>query len=373
MNTSTDRPLVACQVLPALEGGGVERGTLELAQALIKQGHESIVVSAGGRLAKTLVRQGSRHYALPIGKKSLTTLRCIYPLRRILKTEGVDILHVRSRLPAWITRWALMGLPSGQRPHLVSTVHGLYSVSGYSAVMTRAERVIAVSETVRDYLLKHYPKLYSNLIRVIHRGIDPNAFPLGYQPTHDWLLRWYRRFPMLEGRPVILLPGRLSRIKGHDDFIQLMARLQAAGSNAIGLIVGGYDPRRQGYIDELQKSIRTLALENIVFAGQQDDMREIYATSELVLSLSSKPEAFGRTVIEALSIGKPVIGYDHGGVGETLRLAFPQGRVPLGDVDELTNRVLDFLGRPPIIDSPPPFTLRDMTDKTIALYRDLIA
>jgi len=373
MNPSSGRPLTICQVVPALEGGGVERGTLEVAQALVKQGHNSIVVSTGGRLAKTLLRQGSRHFTLPIGKKSLTTLRCIYPLRRILKTEGVDILHVRSRLPAWVARWAWKRLPEAHRPHLVSTVHGLYSVSAYSAIMTRTERVIAVSETVREYLLKNYPKLDPKRIRVIHRGIDSNAFPLGYQPTHDWLLGWYRRFPMLEGRPVILLPGRLSRIKGHDDFIQLMARLQAAGSNAVGLIVGGYDSRKQRYIDELQKSIQTLELENIVFAGHQNDMREIYATSDLVLSLSSKPESFGRTVIEALSIGTPVIGYDHGGVGETLGLAFPLGRVPLRDIDELTNRVMSFLARPPTIESPPPFALQDMTDKTIHLYKELIA
>lgn len=371
MNLNTGRPLVVCQVVPALEGGGVERGTLELAQALVKQGNESIVVSAGGRLVKTLVRQGSRHFALPVGRKSLTTLRYVYPLRRILRTEGVDILHVRSRLPAWIARLAWKGLPSTHRPHLVSTVHGLYSVSGYSAVMTRAERVIAVSETVRDYLIANYPKLDPGLIRVIHRGVDTNAFPLGYQPNLDWLLGWYRRFPMLEGRPVVLLPGRLSRIKGHDDFIQLMARLQSAGSNAIGLIVGGYDPRKQGYFDELQKSIHRLKLDNVVFAGQQDDMREIYATSDIVLSLSSKPESFGRTVIEALSIGTPVIGYDHGGVGETLGQAFPQGRVKLGDIDELTDRVTAFLKRRPAIDAPPPFTLRDMTDKTIHLYREL--
>jgi len=373
MPLKSGRPLVVCQIVPALEGGGVERGTLELAQALVKQGHKSIVVSAGGRLVKTLIRQGSRHYVLHVGKKSLTTLRCIYPLRRILKTEGVDILHVRSRLPAWVARWAWKGLPSAHRPHLVSTVHGLYSVSGYSAIMTRAERVIAVSKTVRAYLLKHYPKLDPNLIQVIHRGIDSNAFPPGYQPTHEWLRGWYRRFPMLEGRPIILLPGRLSRIKGHDDFIRLMAKLQAAGSSAVGLVVGGYDPRKQGYVDEVQKSIQTLALENIVFAGQQDDMREIYAISDLVLSLSSKPESFGRTVIEALSIGTPVIGYDHGGVGETLGLAFPQGLVPLGDIDELTNRVMAFLARPPTIESPPPFTLQTMTDKTIRLYRELTA
>ncbi|MBI1194967.1 MAG: glycosyltransferase [Gammaproteobacteria bacterium] len=372
MNLNPGRPLVVCQVVPALEGGGVERGTLELAQALVKQGHESIVVSGGGRLAKTLVRQGSRHFTLPIGRKSLATLRYVYPLRRILRTEGVNILHVRSRLPAWIARLAWKGMPANHRPHLVSTVHGLYSVSGYSAVMTRAERVIAVSETVREYLLANYPKLDPDLIQVIHRGVDTNAFPLGYQPTLDWLLGWYRRFPMLEGRPVILLPGRLSRIKGHDDFIQLMTRLQAAGSNAIGLVVGGYDASKQGYVDELQKSIQQRKLDNIVFAGQQDDMREIYATSDIVLSLSAKPESFGRTVIEALSIGTPVIGYDHGGVGETLRQAFPRGRILLGDIDELTGRVMEFLKHPPAIESPPPFTLQDMTDKTIRLYRELV-
>ncbi len=363
---------VICQVLPELNSGGVERGTVELAQGLVAAGYRSVVVSAGGRLVKQLQRQGSTHITLSVGKKSLATVRHVLSLRRLFKREAVDIVHVRSRLPAWISRWALRGMPAAGRPSLVSTVHGLYSISRYSQIMTRADKVIAVSGTVQKYLTDNYPDLDPGRITVIPRGIDPVAFPLAYRANPEKLLKWYRAFPLLDGRQVIAMPGRMSRLKGHTDFITLMARIRDAGSNAVGLIIGGHDPRRHEFIDELQRQIKGLSLDNIVFAGHQDDMREIYASSDIILSLSSKPESFGRTVTESLRIGTPVIGYDHGGVGESLRQYFPEGLVPLGDLDSLTDRVLAFLEKPPTVGHPPDFTLQKMTERTINIYKELM-
>src|SRR4249919_1939872 len=178
------RPLTIVQVLPALESGGVERSTLEIADALVRAGHRAIVVSAGGRLVPRLEAMGAEHIALDIGHKSLSTLRHVPTLRRLFERTRVDIVHARSRMPAWIAWRALQGMPA-TRPHFATTMHGLNSPSRYSAIMARGERVICVSETVRAYLLQHYPETDPRRLRVIPRGIDPAGFPRRPWPDRD--------------------------------------------------------------------------------------------------------------------------------------------------------------------------------------------
>ncbi|MGJ7904769.1 glycosyltransferase, partial [Lysobacter sp. 1R34A] len=170
------RRLTVMQLLPKLESGGVERSTLEIAEALVRAGHRAIVVSAGGRLVPQLVASGAEHIELAIGRKSPSTLRHAFGLRRLWAEHSVDIVHARSRLPAWIGLLAWRGLDEATRPRFVTTVHGLNSPSRYSAVMTRGERSICVSRTVRDYVLEHYPDTDPAKLRVIPRGIDPAAF-----------------------------------------------------------------------------------------------------------------------------------------------------------------------------------------------------
>ena len=364
--------LSVAQLLPALSGGGVERGTLEVARELVQCGHRSIVISAGGRLTPELVSDGSEHLAWPLGAKSPLVLRWVWPLRRWLAEQRITIMHARSRLPAWIGWLAWRGMDPATRPHFVTTVHGLYSVSRYSAIMTRGERVIAVSETVRDYLRHHYPELQAERIQVISRGVDPAEFPYRYRPSAAWLADWHRPYPQLRDASVLILPGRLSRLKGHEDFIELIARLRACGWPVRGLIVGGVEPRRQRYADQLRRAVQAKGLDEVIrFTDHRADMREIYAVSTLVLSLSSQPESFGRTVLEALSLGTPVVGYDHGGVGEILARMYPAGLVPLGDLDALTARVIDLLIAAPPVPPEPVFPLQRMLDETLALYESL--
>jgi len=179
------RRLTVVQMLPALDSGGVERGTLEVARYLVAQGHRSIVISAGGRMVDRLLAEGSEHVAWDVGRKHPWTLRYVLELRRLLAAEKVDILHLRSRLPAWVGLWAWRGMPAAARPRLVTTVHGFYSVGRYSAVMTRSERIIAVSRATRDYILENYPGVDVEVIRVIPRGIDRALYPTGFRPAPD--------------------------------------------------------------------------------------------------------------------------------------------------------------------------------------------
>ena len=171
------RRLTVIQLLPALESGGVERSTLEIASALVRDGHRAIVVSAGGRLLPALQQAGAEHITLDIGRKSLLSLRHLPALRALFAREGADIVHARSRLPAWLGLKAVQGIAEAQRPRFITTVHGLNSPGRYSAVMARGERVICVSDTVRRYVLQHYPDTKADFLRVIPRGIDPDQFP----------------------------------------------------------------------------------------------------------------------------------------------------------------------------------------------------
>jgi len=360
------------QILPELNGGGVERGCLEVGRFLVDRGHESLVVSNGGRLVARLEAEGSRHIALPVHRKRLGSLRQVGTLRRLLEKERPDVLHLRSRLPAWLAWLAWRRLDPKARPRLVGTVHGFYSVNAYSAVMTRGETVICVSEGVRDYVLRNYPKVPAERLRVVHRGVDPADFPHGYRPSSDWLKKWRADFPQLEGKRLITLPGRITRWKGQLDFVRVIAALQTSEQAAHGLIVGEPHPRKRGFLKEVRQSVDRAGLASrISFADHRNDLREIMAVSDAVVSCSTDPEAFGRVTLEALALGRPVVGYAHGGVAEQLEAMLPEGAIPVGDVSAMAGRLSDWLRNPPTPSRENPFTLDRMLAATLEVYEEL--
>ncbi|GAA5082142.1 glycosyltransferase [Lysobacter panacisoli] len=366
--------LTVVQLLPALESGGVERSTLEIAQALVSAGHRAIVVSRGGRLVPKLLALGAEHVALDIGHKSPLTFRHVVALRRLFVRECVDVVHARSRLPAWVGEFALSSVPQAQRPRWVTTVHGLNSPSRYSAVMTRGERVICVSRTVRDYVLAHYSDTPPQRLRVIPRGIDPMAFPRAPHPDREARAAIAALHPALAGDgPLLLLPGRGTRLKGHADALVLLARLRADGLDARLWLPGAREAGREAYIAELEREAATFGIAgSVAFTAPTDDIARAYAASDLVLQLSRKPEAFGRTVVEALSVGRPVLGWNHGGVGELLAQWQPSGTVAPFDIDALHRTCYELLTHPPTPPDRIPDSLRAMQEATLDVYAELV-
>jgi len=364
--------LTVLQILPALESGGVERGTLEVARALVEHGHRALVMSAGGRLVAPLTESGAEHFAWPVGHKSFKTLLLVGKLKKFLLEQKVDIIHARSRVPAWIAWLAWRGMDPTTRPHFVTTVHGLYGVNRYSRIMTQGERVIAVSNTVRDYVLREYPDTLPWRIQVIHRGVDGKAYPHGWKPEAAWQQAFFAQFPRAEGKLLVTLPGRITRLKGHECFIEFIARMKRRGLPVHGLIVGGASASKQRYLQKLRYRVRSMGLEaDISLTGQRDDLRNILAISNLVLSLSTQPESFGRTTLEALRLGVPTAGYDHGGVGEILRVIYPAGLLPLDRIDESCQRIAQLLQHPEPVPAGDFFPLQAMLDQTLALYEQL--
>ena len=362
--------LTVIQLIPALHSGGAERSALEIARALVLAGHRSVVISAGGRLVEQLQAEGSEHITLDLGRKSLRTLGQLGALRRVLRELKPDIVHARSRLPAWLGWWAMKGMTP--QPHFVTTVHGLNSPGRYSAILLRGERVIAVSQTMRDFVLSHYPWLEPAKVRVIPRGIDPAAFPYGHRPDDAWQKAFFAEYPALAGAPLLTLPGRGTRLKGHHDAIELLADLKRRGIEARLLLLGVIEPGREAYLAELHELIRVRGVTSqVVLTPPRHDIRDVYAISALVLQLSNKPESFGRTVIEALSLCRPVLGYAHGGVGELLAELYPAGRVPPGDRERLVERAAELLRVAPPISTLQSYRLIDMQQATLALYDEV--
>ncbi|NOT87067.1 MAG: glycosyltransferase [Lysobacter sp.] len=372
------RRLTVVQLLPALHSGGVERSTLEIADALVRAGHRAIVVSAGGRLVAQLEASGAEHITLDIGRKSPLTFLHVRRLRTLFAESAIDIVHARSRLPAWVGRFALRGMPSARRPRFVTTVHGLNSPSRYSAIMARGERVICVSDTVRDYILEQYPETAADILRVIPRGIDPATFPRAPSPDRNARVRIAAIHPSLGGDgPLLLLPGRGTRLKGHADALALLAALRGDGLDARLWMPGAREPGRETYIADLEaEAARGGFAEALAITPPTAAIAEAYAASDLVLQVSRKPESFGRTVIEALSCGRPVAGWAHGGVGELLRELLPAGAVAPFDADALHRAVRDLLAQAAPVPVTMPlrlqrYSLDAMQVATLDLYREL--
>ena len=371
-------PIGVIQILPELIAGGVERGTLELSKFLVSKGHRSLVISQGGPLVDMLLKEGGRHHRMPyIGEKSPRCLLHLWTLRRLFQQREFHIVHLRSRLPAWVAYLAWKSLPAHRRPGLGTTFHGFYSINAYSAIMTKGQRVIAISRAVADHIRRHYgtPR---RKIRLIHRGIDPDVFhPSKVGPER--IARLKHKWGLDEGLPIIMLPGRVTRWKGHSVFIQALARIRDIPWRAV--CVGPFDAQG-AYFKELNALIEALALEDTVrFTGHEGDMAAAYAAADLVISAATdEPEAFGRVSIEAQAMARPIIASAHGGSLETIIDGHTGWLFEPGDAAGLARAMRTALAQPDLSGQlglhglrhvHASFTTLQMCQKTLDLYRQL--
>lgn len=363
------KSMKAINLLPSLDVGGVELHVTELAEHLALCGVENVVASAGGALVQRIEAAGARHVILPLRRKSPAALVAIPRLRRLIRRERPDILHAHSRLPAWIARGALASLPRVERPAFVTTIHGLNSVSRYSAVMASGDRVVAVSRTAAAYASAHYPVLKDNPPLVIEGSVDFTRFHPGIRPDAAWVADFEATYPATRGKRLILLPGRLTRLKGHADAVKALAMAKDAGVCLV--FAGGVAPGKGAYAREIEALAQEKGVAgHVVFTGARADLPLLMAHCALTIAPSTKPESFGRTVVESLAVGTPVLGYDHGGVGEILAATYPAGRVPLGDVAMLAQKMAHPMPAPAPLSQERYGKHREMED-IMALYRTL--
>ena len=359
------------QLLPELNEGGVERGVVELNRELVKQGIDSSVISAGGRLTSQIEADGGQHIQFDAASKNPCSVPSrIRGLRKIFTRIQPEIIHARSRVPAWLAYLANRNL----KIPFITTVHGFNSVNAYSRVMTYGDKVICVSNAIRDYVIEHYSVPKEKLI-VIPRGVDLEQFDperVDTQFMHSFGEQYH-----LGGKFVVTTVGRITQLKDYETFIKALGEIKQQKPDAVGLIVGGVRDDKQGYYDKLQKLVQDLNAGNYIhFVGNQQNVAEIYALSNVIVSSSKKPESFGRSAAEALAMNIPVAASGHGGIldivlpGKTGQLFNP------GDSQGLVKAILDCTtiqkdSLREFVESN--FTLENMVNKTLLVYRQMLS
>jgi len=357
------------QILPELNEGGVERGTVELSRELVKRGHESIVISAGGKLEEQIEKDGGKHIVVDVcSKNPFTAPFRLVKLRKVMQDLDPDVVHARSRVPAWLTFMANKKL---QIP-FVTTVHGFNSVSPYSEIMTKSDSVICVSGAIKSYIQEHY-QTPEKKITVIPRGIDLDKFNpknLDQAFIDDFKSEYH-----LEDKRIVTTVGRITQLKDHQTFIRAIASLKKSDLNIVGLIVGGVREDKQEYFESLKRLTKELdVVDNIIFTGSQSRVAEIYALSDVVVSSSKKPESFGRSVAEALALHTPVVATNHGGVLDIIVEGENGFFYPVEESEMLAQKIeeccaLEFDGYGYILEK---FSLKQMVDKTLKVYKKLL-
>lgn len=355
------------QVLPSLHVGGVERGVIDLARAMKKRGEYPVVMSSGGELVGELQKIGVPHYELPVHKKSLLGLALVPKIAEIIHRERIEVVHARSRVPAWLAWLAARraGVP------FVTTCHGYYSHHPLSTVMGWGKRVISISRVIGRHMIDDFG-VAPERIRLIHRGVDLSQF--SYQPRNQ-------RQKNLTLR--IINVGRLSPIKGQVEFLKSVHLLKQKIQKPLEVwIVGSEGKGKHKYTDLIRKTIKQLDLESCVqLLGTRRDIPELISQADLLVLSTLVPEAFGRVVVEAGAVGTPVIATRLGGLLDIIDHDENGLLVDPGDIKgtaEAMNRILtsDELAEKFTLNLrkkvSEEFTLEKMTDKTLAVYKEVL-
>ncbi|GAB4394595.1 MAG: glycosyltransferase family 4 protein [Kiloniellaceae bacterium] len=371
---------VILQVLPSLVTGGAERGTVEIAAAIVASGGTAIVISEGGPMENDLKRAGALHLKLPVASKNPVVMyRNIARLQRVIESYKVDIVHVRSRAPAWSAKAACQRTGA----HFITTFHAPYNFSNaikkrYNQIMSEGERVIAISEFIAEHVRDNYDVDPARL-RVVRRGIDIARFDPD-KVSAERMIQLTNRWRLPDGVPLILMPGRLSRWKGQAVLLEALTHLRDIDFRCV---LVGSDQGRTGYRRELEALISSHGLDGRAsIMDECNDMPAAYMLSDVVVSASTDPEGFGRVVGEAQAMGRPVVASDHGGAREQLISGRTGFLFPSGDPAALAEGLCKALSLTPeerarlhdeaIARVRAEFSKDQMCARTLAIYREVL-
>lgn len=357
--------------------GGVERGTVEIAEAITGANATALVASEGGPMVALLDRAGARHIPLPLASKLPWRIwRNAAALERLIRQHDISLVHARSRAPAW-SAWIAC-----QRTAVpfVTTYHGAYGENAplkrrYNSVMARGRTIIAASRFIADLVTRQHG-VEPSRIRVIPRGVDPALFDPA-SVTGPRLARLSEEWRLPGNARTVVLPGRLTSWKGHKVLLHALARLHRPG--VIGVLVGSHQGRH-GYVRQLQELAVSLGIrDQLRIVGACEDMQAAYQLADVVVHASTQPEAFGRVIIEAQAMARPVIASDLGGPVETVRHGETGWRVTPNDPAALAGAIAQVLDAPASMlaemgqrarNAVP--TVRAMQDATLDVYESIL-
>ena len=382
MTKQSEQKPVVLQVLPELEMGGVEIGTIEIASGLQKRGIKNYVASQGGRLVYDLDRLKVEHLTLPLKTKNIFKMRKnANELAKFIKEKGINIVHARSRAPAWSAYWAA----KKAGVHYMTTFHGTYGLGPwglkklYNRVMTYGEKVIAISEHIKRHILANY-KVSEDKIRLVHRCVNTEKFSPD-AVTQERIINTVRDYNIPDDKKVLLLGGRITRWKGQHLLIEALSKVK---NQNYYCIIAGDEQGREEYVNELKKMIQKFGLENrVAIFGKVLDMPALMMVSNVILSTAIEPEAFGRIAIEGQAMGKIVVASNHGGSldsivdGVTGKLFYNNNAASLAEAIDwalaLSKNEEEKIAQAGIKNVKDNFTKEIMCDKTIKVYEELIA
>lgn len=335
------RKPVILQIIPNLGAGGAEQGCIDMAGEIVRAGAESIVISNGGHRVHDLTRINARHEQWPVHKKNiLMMLAMTKRLKRFIIKNNVDIVHARSRVPAWIAYWAC----KGTNAKFMTTLHAPYPANNklkkfYNSVMVKGERVIAISDYVAHYAQSRYD-LPDSKLKVIHRGIDFDKFDPSLV-TAERMMVLSKSWRLPDGVRVIFCPARITRWKGQIEFLKAFKQIV---KDDLVAVIAGDSQGRKAYVKELEDLVKELDLEGQVRIVEQcKDMASAYNLSTVVVTPSIEPEGFGRVPVEAQAMGRAVVATNHGGARETVIDGKTGWLVTPGDVDDLARGMSEAL------------------------------
>jgi glycosyltransferase involved in cell wall biosynthesis len=372
--------LSVLQVIPALDAGGAERTAVDVARAVVKAGGKAWIATKGGRLAAEAESAGVEIILGPFDTKNpLTIWQNAKALADVIRYKNATIIHARSRAPAWSAQRA------AQRTGIkyVATYHGIYNASSplkrwYNGIMARGDAVIANSQYTAAHVTAEH-KVDPRKLHVIPRGIDVEGFtPERVAAARIDAIR--KQWNITPGKPVIVMPGRLTRWKGQLVFIDALARLEHR--DVIAVMVGDAQ-ERDAYVDELHASLKRLNLTEITrIPGHCSDMPAAFMAADIIVTPSIEPEAFGRVAVEAQAMGRPVVASRLGAQTETVLDGVTGFLFPPGDADALAQGVARALAlnadqrqamaekaRERVLAS---YSVDAMCEATLKVYRDLL-
>ncbi len=373
---------VILQVLPELGQGGVELGTIQVAEALTEAGIKNFVASAGGRKEYNLEKLGVKHFKLPLKSKNpFVIFKNASKLAEFIKKEGINIVHARSRAPAWSAYFAA----KKAGVHYMTTFHGTYGLGPkgikkiYNRVMTLGEKVIVISSHIKNHVLKHY-KVDENKLAFIHRCVDVEKFN-NNAVTPERLKSIIEEYELPTDKKIILLIGRLTRWKGQELLIDALAKIK--DRKDFHCIFTGDDQGRVKYTEGLLNKIKEYDMTgDFTFIKHTDDVPALMKACDIVVSASIEPEAFGRIAAEGEAMGKIVLASNIGGSLDNLKDGITGRHFISGDASDLSQKLIWALDLPEaerkkISENAQNyvkenFTKQIMCCKTIEVYKELV-